>query len=113
MSEHQEQVAVIDWFRLAYPKLMLFAIPNGGARHIVTAVNLKREGVISGVADMFLMYAAFPFHGLFIEMKAKGGKVSPAQASFMSAAKDNGYQAVVCYGFDEAKENINSYLQNK
>lgn len=110
MNEHQEQVAVVEWFRLQYPKHILFAIPNGGARHIVTAVNLKREGVISGVPDLFVMYPAFPFHGLFIEMKAKGGKVSPAQKEFMAAAIDNGYQASVCYGFDEAREAINLYL---
>ena len=43
--EHKAQVAVIKWATLArgeFPELeLLFAIPNGGARNIVTATRLK------------------------------------------------------------------------
>ena len=112
ISEHQEQVMLITWFRMQYKqyKYHLWAIPNGGSRHIVTAVNLKAEGVLAGVSDLFLMIPKAGWHGMFIELKAKGGKLSDKQIEFMGAATLMGYQAVVCYGFDEAKEAITKYL---
>jgi hypothetical protein len=114
MSEHAEQVATIQWFRMQYPKYTkyLWAIPNGGSRHIVAAVKLKAEGVMPGVSDCFLMIPKDGWHGLFIEMKVKGGRLSDSQKEFMGAATLMGYQAVVCYGFDEAKKAINEYLQS-
>lgn len=114
MTEHQEQVAVIQWFRLQYKQYAnyLWAIPNGGVRHIGTAVKLKREGVISGVPDLFLMIPKAGWHGMFIEMKIKGGKVTDNQKQFMGMATLMGYQAVVCWSFDEAKQAITNYLQS-
>ena len=113
MSEHTEQVAVIQWFRLQHKKYAkcLFSIPNGGVRHIGTAVKLKAEGGMAGVPDLFLMIPAADYHGLFIEMKVKGGKLSDSQKEFMGLATLMGYQAVVCYGFESAKDAITEYLK--
>ncbi len=113
MTEHTEQVATVTWFRYQYPKFAkcLWAIPNGSQRHIVAAVKLKAEGVMAGVSDCFLMIPKAGWHGLFIEMKVKGGKLSDSQKEFMGLATLMGYQAVVCYGFDEAKDAITEYLK--
>ena len=113
MTEHTEQVALIQWYRMQYPKhsKYLWAIPNGSHRHIVTAVKLKAEGVMPGVSDIFLMIPKGGWHGLFIEMKVKGGKLSDSQKEFMGMAILMGYQAVVCFGFDEAKDAITEYLK--
>lgn len=115
LNEHQEQSLLIRWFRLQYPSLSLnlFAIPNGGARHIVTAVKLKEEGVVPGIPDLFLMLPVNQYHGLFIEMKAKSGKVSKPQKDFLALANSLNYKAVVCYGFDDAKMMIEKYLHSK
>ena len=102
---------LINWFRLAFPKYIIFAIPNGGARHIVTAVKLKAEGVLAGVPDLFLMVPKGEWHGMFIEMKAKTGNVSDKQKDFMAAANAMNYKTIVCYGFDDAKTSIINYLQ--
>jgi hypothetical protein len=114
MSEHTEQVALIQWYRMQYPKYAkyLWAIPNGGSRHIVAAVKLKAEGVMPGVSDLFLMIPKDGWHGLFIEMKVKGGKLSDSQKEFIGNATLMEYQAVVCFGFDEAKDAITNYLQS-
>ena len=71
MSEHEEQSLFVHWFRLKYPKLKeaLFAIPNGGHRHIKVAMTLKKEGVVPGVSVLFLMVPRETYHGAFIEMK--------------------------------------------
>lgn len=112
LNEHQEQKVLVRWFRLAYPSLVLFAIPNGGARAKITAARLKDEGVLAGVSDLFLMAARGGYYGLFIEMKAVNGKLSTTQKQFVAEAHKAGYRAVVCYGFKEAQENINNYLRD-
>lgn len=113
-KEHIEQVLLVNWFRIQYPliKNTLFAIPNGGVRNIGTAIKLKKEGVMPGVSDLFLMVPKGSKCGLFIEMKAKGGKIQENQAEFMKLATQMGYQAVVCYGFLEAKKAIKLYLMS-
>lgn len=112
ITEHQEQTAVIQWFRIQYPRYhkCLWAIPNGGARHIRTAMTLKQEGVLAGVSDLFLMVPKKGFHGMFIEIKTKKGKLSDAQKDFINLASLMGYFPVVCYGFEQAKKDIQSYL---
>lgn len=111
-SEHVEQCATCEWFWLQYPQYRrhLFAIPNGGARHPAVAAKLKAEGVIPGVFDLFLMVARPGCAGMWIEMKAKGGKVSDHQKDFKGRAEAQGFKAVVCYGFEEAKQAIQEYL---
>ena len=56
-TEHTEQVALFDWARANEPRHLqlglLFAIPNGGKRHVGTGRKLKAEGVKSGVPDIF------------------------------------------------------------
>jgi hypothetical protein len=73
---------------------------------------MKQEGLLSGVSDLFLMKANKHFYGLFIEMKARGGKVSDQQRYFIEQAIANGYAAYVCYGFDDAQTVILEYLRD-
>lgn len=112
VSEHQEQALVVAWFDLQYPqyKRLFWATPNGGDRHPVVAAKLKAEGVRAGVSDLVLAVARNGMHGLFIEMKAIGGRVSVPQKEFIEEVRAQGYGAAVCYGFDEAKRVIREYL---
>jgi hypothetical protein len=114
-SEHQEQKNLFEWVRLSvkkYPALAnLAAIPNGGHRHKAVAGKLKAEGCSAGYPDTFLAYPSRGFHGLFIEMKVKkGGRVSPEQKDWIERLLNAGYLAVVCKGFDAAKEMLIWYL---
>lgn len=116
--EHVEQVHLFQWAAWQsgkYPELdLMYAIPNGGYRNKKTAVELKAEGVKSGVSDIFLPVSRCGKHGLYIEMKrTEGGKLSKSQEKFIADVKDQGYAAIVCFGFEEAKEIILQYLNNK
>jgi hypothetical protein len=112
-QEHLAQTLLIKWFRLQYPLMAkcLFAIPNGGARHIGTAIKLKAEGVTAGVSDLFLMIPNNGKHGLFLEMKQKDGKLQQNQIDFLNLAESMGYGAEVAYGFEEGQKIIQKYLQ--
>lgn len=113
-TEHAEQCAVIEWaeeHKAQYPVLRwLHAIPNGGKRHVAVALKLKAEGVKSGVADLFLPHAAQGYHGLYIEMKRKGGRQQESQIDFEVFCLKQGYSCETCEGADEAIKILKWYL---
>lgn len=105
-SEHVEQRDFVSWFRKTYPGVLLFAIPNGGKRHAVTAQKLKLEGVVPGVHDLFV-----PEWRLWIEMKRqRGGSLSQAQKDFGAEMERVGYDWIVCKGCEDAKTQTEAYL---
>lgn len=114
-SEHEEQVKVIAFCR-QYPLLAnVFAIPNGGKRSMVAAMNAKAEGLTPGVPDLFVPFPNGQYHGLFIEMKRlKGGVLSLEQKVMIARLNSAGYLAVVCKGHLEAIDVLCKYanMQN-
>ena len=112
--EHESQVAVINWCRMArkdYPEAQrIFAIPNGGARHVAVAIKLKAEGVRQGVPDLCLPVPRGHYHGLYIEMKAKPNRLTDEQERELDSLRAAGYLAVVCWNSIEAIVEIASYL---
>lgn len=106
------QSECVKWFRYAYApyKKRLFAIPNGGSRNKLEAINLQKEGVLAGVGDLFLMAANHGYNGLFIEMKFGRNTQSINQMDFEKECIDAGYKYVLCYTFDEFRNAIIEYL---
>jgi hypothetical protein len=101
ISEHDEQMALFKWsahLSQVYPELgLLFAIPNGG----------KRDKLI----DICLPVARQGWHGLFIELKAGKNKPTAYQLEWLDRLAEQGYLAVVCYGWQDAVEVIKDYLE--
>lgn len=112
--EHQLQAACIHWFRYAYSRFgdLLFAIPNGGRRDAITGKRLKEEGVLAGVADLFLSMPNNEFHGLYIEMKTATGRQSKEQKAFEQNVSSQGYLYFVCRSKEEFISIINTYFSN-
>ncbi|MGL5474235.1 MAG: VRR-NUC domain-containing protein [Citrobacter braakii] len=116
MSEHEEQAQLIRHCKeheAQYPELALIhAVPNGGARHPAVAAKLKAEGVKAGVPDLFLPVSRGNSLGLYIELKASGGKVSEEQWIMLGALARQGYTCIVAYGWEKAWAEIESYLKS-
>ena len=112
MTESQLQQNCIQWFRFQYPKYgrLLFAVPNGHKRNIVTAVKLKKEGVVAGVSDLILLVPNKTYHGLCIEMKMGKGKQTELQKEFQSDVEQMGYKYYVCRTLEEFINLINNYI---
>lgn len=115
-EEHRLQVGLFawaEWARLDWPELgLLFAVPNGGARDVVTGKRLKDEGVRRGVPDVWLPVARGGFHGLVIELKAgERGRVSKEQGWWLERLGEQGYRAVVARSWEEATGLIVGYLE--
>lgn len=110
-EESKLQISCVTWFRLQYPDHVLFSVPNGGSRNKVEAGILKAEGVLAGVADLFLMFPSKGFAGMFIEMKFGSGKQSDTQIEFQSKAEGSGYKYVVANSLEGFMKEVNSYLK--
>jgi hypothetical protein len=112
-SEHDIQSMIFLWSKYQskkYPGISyMFAIPNGGFRHIATAKNLKMEGVKPGVPDIFLPVPRAGYGGLFLEVKAKGGRASDYQKIWLEILTAQGYRCRLVRGFDEAIAAIEEY----
>lgn len=115
--EGMEQEALFSWaehMRYITPELrMLYHVPNGGYRNQAEAARLKRQGVKAGVPDLCLPVPRGAFHGLYIELKAEGGKTSKSQDAWLCDLRGQGYAAYVCVGWLAAKEKIEGYLKLK
>lgn len=119
----------------ALPCLKWFhAIHNQGHGDKIRGARAKAEGVKKGVADTFLPWPVYEpcpsdpqlmivkWCGLYIEMKkpsekpkretSKGG-VSDEQAEFGKFAKGAGYGWCVCYGWQEAAQMLENYINFK
>ena len=112
-GEAQLQYICVKWFRYQYPKILIFAIPNGGSRNIIEASNLKRQGVLPGVPDLFIPLAKGNYYGMFIEMKFGDNKLTEHQRIIMSELLKKYYYATVCRSFDSFKETVENYINLK
>lgn len=129
-TEHQEQAALFAWAAVAAPHLpalrLMFAIPNGAAlvgktlrpgggkavRVSFEALKLRAEGLKAGVPDVCLPVARSGCHGLYIEMKRlRGGTMAPEQKRWLADLTGEGYRAVRCNGWIEARDEILRYLE--
>ena len=113
-TEHDQQVALFQWADAnlyRYPVLQwMFAIPNGGHRHVTVARKMKAEGVKAGVLDVCLPHAAKGFHGLYIEMKVGANKPTEEQRKYIEYLRGAGYCVRLCYSAKEATKAIEEYL---
>ena len=108
-SEHVEQSLLVQWFRRSYPNVLIFAVPNGGARSRATAGKLKVEGVVPGIPDLFV-----PEWKLWVEMKrTKGGVLSPEQIGMIEYLLSVNYAVIVGKGAEDAKAQILEFLDEK
>lgn len=117
-TEAQEQSALFEWagrMQGRYPALgLLFHIPNGGSRHPAEARHLREQGVKAGVPDICLPVPNGRYAAMYIEMKrTKGGRVSEEQKAWITALNRAGNLAVVCRGWEDARQAITDYLNDK
>ena len=110
-EEYHIQVAVVQWLRVQYPNALFTISPSGMKLPIGVAVKLKRMGYVAGTPDIMILEPRGGFHGLFVELKAPAGRMTPEQKCFLEELNKRGYLATVCFGFDEAMSTITSYMK--
>lgn len=103
-SESWHQRQLIQWCKQFEWGQFLFHIPNERQQRMMAL------GVRPGVPDLMLPIPMQGYHGLFIELKKPGGKVSEYQKKWNAALNEAGYLAVYCYGWEDAADVLVRYM---
>lgn len=93
------------------PGLFFAHTPNGGARSAIEAAIFAGQGVRKGWPDYNLALPRKQYHGMYIELKAPtGDKPDIEQLNILQRLESMGYKVCVCWGFDEARYELERYL---
>jgi len=120
LTESDLQKAIIMWadtMEDKWPELRwLHHIPNGGKRDGREALSLKRQGVKSGVCDLFLPVRRANYGGLYIELKRPGTnaekELSDKQIEFLRFAQVQMFATMASSDFEDVKRCIVEYLES-
>ena len=110
MTESQEQIQFIQWCRTDPRLQYVFHIPNESVGGPGWLVRNRQMGVRSGVPDLFCPVPRKGYHGLFIEMKTKTGRLSMVQKKWIAVLDELGYKVVVAKGWEEAAQALEDYI---
>jgi hypothetical protein len=116
-QELRLHLGILRWWNMAAsgfgvdPRLLAHAA-NGGKRTRVEGAIFKGMGVRPGHEDLFLSVPRGAAHGLYLELKAPDGRISPEQKEMMRIHEEQGYAVHVSWSFDEAVGAITRYLKS-
>ena len=110
-NETFEQKQLIQWCRTDPRLQYLFHIPNESVGGQGWIVRNRQMGVRSGVPDLFYPVPLHGWHGLFIEMKSKSGRMSRDQKRWFDILNAFGYKCVIAHGWEEAKKALEEYVK--
>lgn len=96
-EEHYLQCQIVNYLRTN--GFLVFAIANGGSRNAIEGANLKKEGVLAGVADLQVLLNNGK--SLFLEVKTEKGKQQQTQKSFEDKCKELGHNYHVVRSVDD------------
>lgn len=118
--EDKTQMAILDYCKLAYPKLhaSVIKIHNEGQRSRSTNRILPRLGLRAGASDLFFALPTKLYSGLWMEVKKDGWKLTVSQEehvqrqlNFIKQMQENGYMAKMIIGVDEGISLLNEYMR--
>jgi hypothetical protein len=111
-SEASIQQSICRYLDITHPRILYCASAGGMRTSMKQAIKMKLTGYKKGFPDMFIYKANDSFKGLAIEVKKKGGVISPHQKEWLSRLKEGGYFSCVVYNLDDAIQIIESYISN-
>lgn len=93
--------------RLMFHGVVCIAIPNAAKRSPAMARALKAEGMIAGAPDLICVGDGGKV--AWLEVKAPGGRVSPAQEDMHALLQRKGHNVAVVRDQDQAVEQLRAW----
>jgi hypothetical protein len=107
-GEHALQVSILLYLSLHGKRdVFAFSIPNAGKRSMRQATKMKREGLLSGVADLCVMMS----NGRtgWLECKTMKGRQSMAQLEFEENCRRLSHNYELCRDLPDAIDALRSW----
>lgn len=108
---------------MRYPELMdLHAVINAGSYlNARQGAQLKAQGVLRGVWDLFLPVPRWSdpsleetqYHGLYLESKAPGGRLTTEQKAFGQRRVEQGYACATYETLEEGQKLLIDYMEGR
>ena len=112
MNEQKQQEALITYLQLQYKDVRYCASLGGQyQRYQSQRAKAIRTGYVKGFPDLQITEARKGYHGLFIELKTKTGRLTKYQQEWIDDLNERGYLAKCCKGLEEAMNTIDQYLR--
>lgn len=123
MSEASLHQLVVTWLKYHHPAIIFRTDFSAGVKMTIgQAVKHKSLQHSRAFPDLQILKPNRGYHGLFLELKKTGTRISKRdgsyssdhlleQAAMLAKLKSLGYCASFAVGFDEAVEIINDYLK--
>jgi len=117
-EEDRFQMICVDWFKLQYPRKILYHIVNslqfvaGSDRgsFIGALKRLVRMGLKKGMPDLCIAEPRGPYCGLYIEMKTLENDAEEHQIDIHLRLRRNRYAVYICKEFDQFRLIVNGYF---
>lgn len=110
-TEDEEQIQLIQWCRQDSRFQFLYHIPNESTGGYGWRIRNRKMGCRRGVPDLCFPVPNKKYHGLYIEMKrVSGGSISQYQKRWLDMLNAMGYLAVVCKGWEQARDVLLEYV---
>ena len=99
--EHNIQKSCIDYFRMQYPKLLIFHVPNERKQSVIQGARLKSIGATAGIPDLVIVGMDNIF---FVELKAPKGKLTDSQKTIHANLLSLGHMVYTCFSLHDFTE---------
>lgn len=107
------QKACVVWLELQrrMGRLNYYHVPNGTYRSKKMAWIMKQQGLRAGVPDLVLLFPGG--RTIFVELKSRYGKPSPAQKEFHEELRLMGFEVHIVKTLDELMNVYHEYERKK
>lgn len=113
ITEHQIQVAFMQWWRWEYQcSPLCYANVNAARRSYALAAYMRAEGLTAGIPDLTIAVARGNYHGMYLELKKPKQKPTAAQFEMLQRLNAEGYYAVWADSLEAAIALTRGYLGN-
>jgi hypothetical protein len=72
----------------------------------------KKIGINPGIPDYHFPVASAGYHGLYVEFKRPGGRLSDVQIKKIALLREQGYKCEVVYGWEEGVNCVLDYCNS-
>lgn len=125
MKEEKLQIAISTYLKVQYPNVYFMSDSSGLRLPMGLAVKAKKQRSKHAQLDLVILEPRGLFHGLIIELKKDAGEVYKKNGEFRKSEhieaqnksiehlSNKRYLCCYGFGFDNVKEIIDLYLEQK
>jgi hypothetical protein len=107
-QEYKIQQEIFIDFHNKHPNFIIHSVPNGGTRNKIEAIELKRTGLVAGIADLIIHLP--DGISVMVEVKNLSGKQSKEQIKIQNKMIAINSNYILVRSLEDFNNQIQKYL---